>query len=225
MDKKTNKTDHVLNLLSGNKKKEQSTTKEKTPAEKLKENKAKEKKAEEVASLIHDQLALELEKEEQALNDKRKDNSVEEKQPSMEEQKLEEEQQQESNIEQSLVGETVSNVDEQTEHIQEQPIEEIEEENVKIVEEQDYTFVNVMEYVVEQKALSYMKQFGTCQCSRCVADVKAYTLTNLPAKYIVIQPDSVLPLLNFYSNKYSSQVLVSLTQACILVKEKPHHSS
>lgn len=222
MDKKTNKTDHVLNLLSGNKKKEQSTTKEKTPAEKLKENKAKEKKAEEVASLIHDQLALELEKEEQTLNYKRMDHSLGEQQPSVEEQQYTKAEPlvkaQESKIEEQLVEEVA----------EQQPvekIEEIEENTQETVTEQDYTFVNVMEHVVEQKALSYMTQFGTCQCSRCVADVKAYTLTNLPAKYIVIQPDSVLPLLNFYSNKYSSQVLVSLTQACILVKEKPHHSS
>ena len=43
MDKKTNKTDHVLNLLSGNKKKEKE--KGKTPANIVKESNAKEKKA------------------------------------------------------------------------------------------------------------------------------------------------------------------------------------
>ena len=68
-----------------------------------------------------------------------------------------------------------------------------------------------------------MEKFGNCMCPRCVADVKAYALTHLPAKYVVIQSSGVFPLLNFYADKYSGQVLVELTKACIVVKENPHH--
>lgn len=254
MDKKTNKTDHVLNLLSGNKKKEKE--KGKTPANIVKENNAKEKKAEEVASLIQEQLKLELEKEEMenAKNQKQKEEhslegvakevstemedslqEVVEKEEvkqiegiegdtpveQLEEDKLEEEQQVDlaeikqentSNIEKILMPEVVEEKSENIEQVA-QSQEEIPE----------YTFVNVMEHVVSKKAKVHMDKFGNCMCPRCIADVKAYALTHLPSKYVVIQPSGVFPLLNFYADKYSGQVLVELTKACIVVKENPHH--
>lgn len=245
MDKKTNKTDHVLNLLSGNKKKEKE--KGKTPANIVKESNAKEKKAEEVASLIQEQLELELEKEERE-NEKNKkqeeehsfegvakevaketeDSSqevvekeevkqiegIKEDKPvkPLKEEKIEEELKEQADLLESEI--------EQEKQDDEEQVPDIEEKSEDIPE---YAFVNVMEHVVSKKAKVYMEKFGNCMCPRCVADVKAYTLTHLPAKYVVIQSSGVFPLLNFYADKYSGQVLVELTKACIVVKENPHH--
>lgn len=86
-----------------------------------------------------------------------------------------------------------------------------------------FQYVNVMEQVVDGRAEEYMKKLGICTCSRCAADVKALSLTHLPAKYIVAEPPTVSPLLNFYSTKYSQQVIVELTKACSVIKENPHH--
>lgn len=86
-----------------------------------------------------------------------------------------------------------------------------------------YQYLNVMEEVVNSKVEEYMQKFDVCTCKHCVADVKALALTHLPSKYIVVEPPAVSPLLNFYSSRFSQQVIVELTKACSIVKENPHH--
>lgn len=86
-----------------------------------------------------------------------------------------------------------------------------------------FQYINVMEQAVDGRAEEYMEKLGICTCSRCVADVKALSLTHLPAKYIVAEPPAVSPLLNFYSTKYSQQIIVELTKACSVIRENPHH--
>lgn len=87
----------------------------------------------------------------------------------------------------------------------------------------DYKYLNVMEFVVKSRAKDYMEKFEVCLCDRCVADVTALALTHLPPKYIVVEPPAASPLLNYYSNHYSQQIIVELTKACSVVKENPHH--
>lgn len=86
-----------------------------------------------------------------------------------------------------------------------------------------YEYLNVMEYVVKNKVVEHMEKFDLCPCDRCMADVTALSLTHLPPKYIVVESPSVSPLLNFYSNRFSQQILVELTKACSIVKQNPHH--
>ncbi len=81
-----------------------------------------------------------------------------------------------------------------------------------------------MEHIVKEQVLEYMENFGCCTCSRCIADTMALALTNLPAKYIVVNDNDVSPLLNYYSTKYASLVMIELTKASIQVKENPHHN-
>ncbi|MDR2023941.1 MAG: late competence development ComFB family protein [Hungatella sp.] len=86
-----------------------------------------------------------------------------------------------------------------------------------------YKYLNVMEYVVKNKVYEYMEKFDVCPCGRCIADITALALMHLPPKYIVVEPPSASPLLNFYSNRFSQQVTVELTKACSVVKDNPHH--
>lgn len=86
-----------------------------------------------------------------------------------------------------------------------------------------FQYLNVMEYIVKNAAPQYMKDFEVCLCDHCTADVTALSLSHLPPKYIVVDRDSVSPLLNFYSSRFTQQVVVELTKACSVVKENPHH--
>lgn len=86
-----------------------------------------------------------------------------------------------------------------------------------------YQYLNVMEHVVKSKAEEYINKFGVCSCGHCLSDVTALTLTQLPPKYMVVSPPAAPPLLNFYSSRFSQQVIVELTKACSIVKENPHH--
>lgn len=87
----------------------------------------------------------------------------------------------------------------------------------------EYTFVNVMEYLVRDKVISYMEQFGNCTCSRCVEDTAALTLTHLPSKYVVVNKAAISPLLDYYGHKFAGQITVEITKACIKVHQNPHH--
>ena len=89
--------------------------------------------------------------------------------------------------------------------------------------DESYYYVNVMEAIVRKKAEEYMNTLGMCTCNRCFVDTIAVALTNLPAKYVVVQDNSTSPLLNYYSDKLEGQVTIEVMKACMLVKEHPHH--
>lgn len=102
-----------------------------------------------------------------------------------------------------------------------EPAEEVDR---KLASEKDYDFVNVMEMLTKEEIMPYMKGFGNCTCSRCVADVMALALTNLPPKYVVMNKASKAPLMNFYAQRYAGQITVEITKACVRVREHPHHN-
>lgn len=85
-------------------------------------------------------------------------------------------------------------------------------------------YLNVMQILVEEKAPKYVQMFGLCQCERCMADVKAYTLNHLPSKYVVIEKGDLIPRLTVYEGKFISDVTAQLLQACKVVMERPHHN-
>ena len=89
--------------------------------------------------------------------------------------------------------------------------------------DESYYYVNVMEAIVRKKAEEYMHTLGMCTCNRCFVDTIAVALTNLPAKYVVVQDNSTSPLLNYYSDKLEGEVTIEVMKACMLVKEHPHH--
>ncbi len=87
----------------------------------------------------------------------------------------------------------------------------------------DLLYVNIMQTIVESMAPRYIKRFGVCKCSRCAADVKALTLTNLAPKYAVFHRRDRIPMLTVYENRYGSLIAAQLTKACSIVKINPHH--
>ncbi len=88
---------------------------------------------------------------------------------------------------------------------------------------QDYLYVNVLEEIVKNKVDEFIQTFDVCTCPRCKADIIALSLNGLTPKYIVVDKSHVSPLLNFFSAKYKGSVAAQLSKACIIVKENPHH--
>ena len=85
-------------------------------------------------------------------------------------------------------------------------------------------YINVMQVLVEEKAPRYAQMFGLCSCERCLEDVKALTLNNLPSKYVVLEPGDRIPRLTVYEGRYASDITAQMLQACKLVMAHPHHS-
>ncbi len=89
--------------------------------------------------------------------------------------------------------------------------------------EPDFVRLNVMEGIVKDKIIYFMRQFDVCTCDRCVNDTIALTMNGLLPKYIVTTPAAVDPLMSYYTNRLISDVTVEATKACITVKDNPRH--
>lgn len=94
----------------------------------------------------------------------------------------------------------------------------------RFVEPENPGYINVMQVLVEEKAERYTRLAGLCQCKRCLEDVKALTLNNLPPKYVVLADGERVPRLTVYETRYSSDITSELLKACELVATRPHHS-
>lgn len=93
------------------------------------------------------------------------------------------------------------------------------------LQDNDFHFINVMEELIMQHDLDQiLRQYNVCTCTRCKADVCALTLSGLPAKYVVAGSHSLSPVLNYYKNRYRISILAELSKACTTVREHPHHS-
>lgn len=97
-------------------------------------------------------------------------------------------------------------------------------ETPRFLEPEDPGYINVMQVLVEEKASVYTNVFGLCQCKRCLEDVKAITLNNLPPKYVVLAEGDRIPRLTVYEGRFGSEITSRLLQACELVKNRPHHT-
>ncbi len=89
--------------------------------------------------------------------------------------------------------------------------------------EPDFVRLNIMERIVQEKIIYFMRQFDVCTCDRCVADVVALTLNGLAPKYIVVDRAAAAPLSDFYTNKFIADVTVEAMKACATIKENPRH--
>lgn len=131
-----------------------------------------------------------------------------------------------SHLEEELLDTSNSNTSYESNHIKEtNTSSSIFTSSLEKQEESDesYYYVNVMEAIVRKKAEEYMNTLSMCTCNRCFVDTIAVALTNLPAKYVVVQDNSTSPLLNYYSDKLEGEVTIEVMKACMLVKEHPHH--
>ena len=207
MAKKTNKTNHVLNLLSGAEEQEtQDTAMPKEAESKVRIVTPNEEDA--VAADVQQLLEEELMQEEMALKEQKE-----------KEQQMEEERAAEEEAEATDETESAADAGVEPEPSAEAEVKETEPEP----EAPPYLLVNVMESIVDDKIDYYMDKFNVCRCARCRADVKALALTHLEPKYVVVDTSGISAFLSLYTNKFSSEVLFHLGQACMQVLENPRH--
>lgn len=104
----------------------------------------------------------------------------------------------------------------------EEPFIMVTESPAKVVEP-TFHYINVYENLVVERLEEFQQMFDVCTCPRCTADIIALALTKLPAKYIVSDNSKTIPLLSFYREKFRTSVAAQLSSACIVVKENPYH--
>lgn len=203
MAKKTNKTSHVLNLITGSQPPVTSSGETQPPAQASGETQQKGSTAEEPVRVLSANVTVVDPREEGKLAEEIQKNLIRE----LEKEQTEEQAEQP----QTNAGTPV----------QKEPEQQKEQ---KQEDRPSYRVVNIMEEILTPELiLDALKSNDTCTCSRCQADVKALMLTRLPPKYIVADNTAVPMLLTYYHNKFRVAVLSQSIRACMDVKEHPRH--
>ena len=237
MAKKTNKTSHVLNLITGSQPPVASSGETQPSSSASGETQQEGSAAEEPVRVPSANVTVVDPREEGKLAEEIQKNLIQELEKEQTEEQAEQPGKQEEQPEEQPEEQSEEQPEEQTE---EQPEEQTEQPKTnagtpvqKEPEQQEeqkqedgpsYRVVNIMEEILTPELiLDALKSNDTCTCSRCQADVKALMLTRLPPKYIVADNTTVPMLLTFYRNKFRVAVLSQSMRACMEVKEHPRH--
>lgn len=237
MAKKTNKTSHVLNLITGSQPPVASSGETQPSSSASGETQQEGSAAEEPVRVPSANVTVVDPREEGKLAEEIQKNLIQELEKEQTEEQAEQpgeqEEQSEEQPEEQPEEQTEEQQEEQTEEQTEQPKtnagtpvqkEPEQQEEQKQEDGPSYRVVNIMEEILTPELiLDALKSNGTCTCSRCQADVKALMLTRLPPKYIVADNTTVPMLLTFYRNKFRVAVLSQSIRACMEVKEHPRH--
>ena len=229
MAKKTNKTSHVLNLITGSQPPVASSGETQPPSSASGETQQEGSAAEEPVRVPSANVTVVDPREEGKLAEEIQKNLIQE----LEKEQTEEQAEQPGEQEEQSEEQTEEQSEEQSEEQIEQPKtnagtpvqkEPEQQEEQKQEDGPSYRVVNIMEEILTPELiLDALKSNDTCTCSRCQADVKALMLTRLPPKYIVADNTTVPMLLTFYRNKFRVAVLSQSMRACMEVKEHPRH--
>ena len=237
MAKKTNKTSHVLNLITGSQPPVASSGETQPSSSASGETQQEGSAAEEPVRVPSANVTVVDPREEGKLAEEIQKNLIQELEKEQTEEQAEQpgkqEEQPEEQPEEQQEEQPEEQPEEQTEEQTEQPKtnagtpvqkEPEQQEEQKQEDGPSYRVVNIMEEILTPELiLDALKSNDTCTCSRCQADVKALMLTRLPPKYIVADNTTVPMLLTFYRNKFRVAVLSQSMRACMEVKEHPRH--
>lgn len=233
MAKKTNKTSHVLNLITGSQPPVASSGETQPSSSASGETQQEGSAAEEPVRVPSANVTVVDPREEGKLAEEIQKNLIQELEKEQTEEQAEQPGEQEEQSEEQSEEQTEEQSEEQTEEQIEQPKtnagtpvqkEPEQQEEQKQEDGPSYRVVNIMEEILTPELiLDALKSNDTCTCSRCQADVKALMLTRLPPKYIVADNTTVPMLLTFYRNKFRVAVLSQSIRACMEVKEHPRH--
>ena len=229
MAKKTNKTSHVLNLITGSQPPVASSGQTQPSSSASGETQQEGSAAEEPVRVPSANVTVVDSREERKLAEEIQKNLIQE----LEKEQTEEQAEQPGKQEEQQEEQSEEQPEEQTEEQTEQPKtnagtpvqkEPEQQEEQKQEDGPSYRVVNIMEEILTPELiLDALKSNGTCTCSRCQADVKALMLTRLPPKYIVADNTAVPMLLTYYHNKFRVAVISQSIRACMDVKERPRH--
>ena len=233
MAKKTNKTSHVLNLITGSQPPVASSGETQPSSSASGETQQEGSAAEEPVRVPSANVTVVDPREEGKLAEEIQKNLIQELEKEQTEEQAEQPGEQEEQSEEQTEEQSEEQSEEQTEEQTEQPKtnagtpvqkEPEQQEEQKQEDGPSYRVVNIMEEILTPELiLDALKSNDTCTCSRCQADVKALMLTRLPPKYIVADNTTVPMLLTFYRNKFRVAVLSQSIRACMEVKEHPRH--
>lgn len=83
---------------------------------------------------------------------------------------------------------------------------------------------NYMEEVVFSVIEEVLDDINMCKCDKCLMDIAAIALNDLPPKYVVTEQGELFSKLNLLKQQFEVDVIAAITKAAVLVKRNPKHS-
>ncbi len=82
---------------------------------------------------------------------------------------------------------------------------------------------NYMEEVVFMLMKEVLNDINMCKCDKCVLDIAAIALNDLPPKYIVSEKGELYSKVNSLKQQFEVDVIAAITKAAVIVKRKQRH--
>lgn len=82
---------------------------------------------------------------------------------------------------------------------------------------------NYMEEIVFNLLKEVLDDINICTCEKCMLDIAAIALNDLPPKYIVTEKGELYTKVNALKQQFEVDVISAITKAAVLVKRKPRH--
>lgn len=82
---------------------------------------------------------------------------------------------------------------------------------------------NYMEEIVFSQMKDILNDINVCTCDKCLLDIAAIALNDLPPKYIVTEKGELYSKINTLGQQFEVDVVSAVTKAAVLVKRKPRH--
>ncbi len=82
---------------------------------------------------------------------------------------------------------------------------------------------NYMEEIVFTQMKDILTDINMCTCEKCLLDIAAIALNDLPPKYVVAEKGELYSKINTLRQQFEVDVVAAITKAAVLVKRKPRH--
>lgn len=82
---------------------------------------------------------------------------------------------------------------------------------------------NITEDLVEMYMDECLERVDICKCNQCLADIRAYTLNNLPPHYVATKVGDVYVRLNTGSTQSKADILTAIMNGVNIVGSNPRH--
>lgn len=82
---------------------------------------------------------------------------------------------------------------------------------------------NYMEEIVFSLMREVLEDINVCCCDKCVIDIAAIALNDLPPRYIVSEKGELYSKINSLKQQFEVDVISAITKAAVLVKRSPRH--
>lgn len=82
---------------------------------------------------------------------------------------------------------------------------------------------NYMEEIVFNQMKEILDDINMCSCEKCILDIAAIALNDLPPKYIVTEKGELFSKIGALKQQFEVDVVAAITKAAVLVKRRPRH--